>query len=165
VDPAARERLRAAVARVDEVPGPKAQPGWRIALPELRFSPLATLMLVLAAGFVGLLSGRWTAPSTEAVTATAAGGTPPLVSFVFISTEARSVAVVGDFNDWILTATPLAPTAEAGVWSVALRLPPGRYTYSFIVDGKEWYPDPVAPPAPGEEFDRPSSVMLVEASL
>ena len=38
----------------------------------------------------------------------------------------------------------------------------GRYTYSFVVDGARWLRDPAAPAAPGDDFGRPSSVILVQ---
>ena len=87
-----------------------------------------------------------------------------MVSFVLVASEARSVTVVGDFNGWRIDATPLVPAGEPGRWTVSVPLRPGRYTYSFIVDGTEWRPDPVAPVAPGEEFGRASSLVVVEAS-
>ncbi len=31
-----------------------------------------------------------------------------------------------------------------GMWSIDLKLKPGVYTYSFVVDGKTWVPDPGA---------------------
>ena len=40
-------------------------------------------------------------------------------------------------------------------------LPPGRYAYAFLVDGQRWIADPAAPPAVGDDFGRPSSVVTV----
>jgi hypothetical protein len=78
-----------------------------------------------------------------------------------LSSPASSVAVVGDFNDWDPAATPLRPTAEGGVWSVELRLKPGRYHYTFLIDGRRWEGDPSEPRAPESDFGAPLSVLTV----
>lgn len=75
---------------------------------------------------------------------------------------ARSVALVGDFNDWTPGATPLKE-AQPGHWATVLPLEPGRYQFTFIVDGERWVPDPVRPRAP-DDFGEPTSVVTVVAS-
>ena len=54
--------------------------------------------------------------------------------------EAGIVYLAGTFNDWDPVATPLTRRAD-GTWAVALDLPPGRYEYKFVVDGR-WCCDP-----------------------
>lgn len=71
-----------------------------------------------------------------------------------------TVTVVGDFNDWNPSATPLAPTGT-GEWTVRLRLPPGRYRYTFLVDGRRWERDPREPPAKDDDYGAPMSVITV----
>lgn len=73
---------------------------------------------------------------------------------------ASSVVVVGDFNDWSPVATPLQPTAS-GEWTVRLDLRPGRYRYTFLVDGREWKSDPAEPPAPDNDYGPPTSILTV----
>jgi hypothetical protein len=70
------------------------------------------------------------------------------------------VAVVGDFNDWDPAATPLRPTGDHGTWVVELRLKPGRYHYTFLIDGRRWERDHEAPAA-GSDFGAPVSVLTV----
>ncbi len=85
-----------------------------------------------------------------------------VVQFVLVAPGARSVALVGDFNDWDSGATPLrAAGGGRRVWSVEVPLEPGRHRYAFVVDGEEWVADPAAPPAPGADFGEPSSVVTV----
>lgn len=84
-----------------------------------------------------------------------------VVRFVFIAPSASSVAIAGDFNDWSLTATPMHRASEGGAWSVAIPLRPGRYSYSFIVDGREWKADPLAPSALRDDFGKPNSAVTV----
>ena len=71
------------------------------------------------------------------------------------------VAVVGDFNDWDPAATPLRPTGDRGIWVVELRLKPGRYHYTFLIDGREWAGDPSEPRAADSDFGAPVSVLTV----
>jgi chromosome partitioning protein len=55
--------------------------------------------------------------------------------------RAKSVLLAGDFNNWTPQATPLANGTRPGDWRTALPLPPGRYKYRLVVDGK-WITDP-----------------------
>lgn len=51
---------------------------------------------------------------------------------------ADRVFVVGDFNNWSRTATPLRQN-RYGVWQVILDLPVGRsYEFRYLIDGR-WY--------------------------
>ena len=50
---------------------------------------------------------------------------------------------------------------EHGAWSLRLALPPGRYRYTYLVDGTRWVPDPSEPPTVGDDFDTPTSVITV----
>jgi hypothetical protein len=77
-----------------------------------------------------------------------------------LSAPASSVSVVGDFNDWDPSGTPLRPTGRSGVWSVELRLKPGRYRYTFLIDGNRWAGDP-AEPRVTSDFGAPMSVLTV----
>jgi hypothetical protein len=71
------------------------------------------------------------------------------------------VTVVGDFNDWNPAGTPLRPTGDPGVWTVELRLKPGRYHYAFLLDGRRWVRDPAEPPNAESDFGAPTSVITV----
>jgi Glycogen recognition site of AMP-activated protein kinase len=71
------------------------------------------------------------------------------------------VAVVGDFNDWDPAATPLRPAGDGDTWIVELRLKPGRYHYTFLIDGRRWARDPSSPPAAESDFGAPVSVLTV----
>ena len=69
------------------------------------------------------------------------------IRFTYYDPEAKAVYIAGDFNNWNTTATPMERN-EQGVWSVILRLPPGRYEYKFVVDGN-WVADPFNPVTAG----------------
>lgn len=81
--------------------------------------------------------------------------------FMIVAPNARQVTLVGDFNDWDEGSTPLLKVAANGVWTAEVRLPPGRYDYAFLVDGQQWVADPAAPPATGDDFGQPTSVLTV----
>lgn len=83
------------------------------------------------------------------------------VRFTITSASASQVSVVGDFNDWSPTGTPLVRNAS-GEWSVTLPLRPGRYRYGFLVDGRLWQSDPRLPSAPDPDFGTPTSVVTVD---
>lgn len=80
------------------------------------------------------------------------------VRFALQAPTSRRVALVGDFNDWNRDAAPLRQ--GRGEWSVTLRLRPGRYRYSFLVDGQRWVADQ-AIPADDDDFKTPTSVITV----
>jgi hypothetical protein len=77
-----------------------------------------------------------------------------------VAPASSAVFVVGDFNDWSPVATPLQLTA-GGEWIVRLELRPGRYRYTFLLDGHEWKSDPAEPPAPDNDYGAPTSVLMV----
>ena len=91
---------------------------------------------------------------------TAAESTRPVYLRLDAPASSR-VSVVGDFNDWDPSATPLSPTGDRGVWTVELRLKPGRYHYTFLIDGRRWAGDPSEPRAPESDFGAPVSVLTV----
>ena len=139
----------------------------------LALSPLSGLALAAGIAAVGFVAARglWRTPADDAARATpAASGLllvdrsgRSVVQFVLFAPEAKSVALVGDFNDWDPDATPLLTAQSGGAWSVTVPLTPGRHRYAFIVDGTRWVADPGAPPAPDDDFGSPNSIVTVGA--
>jgi chromosome partitioning protein len=62
------------------------------------------------------------------------------VTFSFLSPQAESVSIAGDFNDWNPVRHPLRKDKK-GVWKVSLDLAPRTYQYRLLVDG-QWQNDP-----------------------
>ena len=55
--------------------------------------------------------------------------------------DATSAYLVGDFNNWDETATPMNKLKN-GSFKVTLELEPGReYQYRYLVDGNQWHND------------------------
>jgi RNA polymerase sigma-70 factor (ECF subfamily) len=80
-----------------------------------------------------------------------------IARFVFADPSARSVSLVGDFNHWDASATPLTKTAS-GAWATTLKLKPARYEYVFQVDGKRMVTDKAAR-TNRDQFDGQSSIL------
>jgi 1,4-alpha-glucan branching enzyme len=52
---------------------------------------------------------------------------------------AERVNLVGDFNEWDTTATPMTRDRTHDDWRVTLELPVGqRYLFRYLLDGQEW---------------------------
>jgi Glycogen recognition site of AMP-activated protein kinase len=116
----------------------------------------------LAAGLLFAVLVRSPSPGTGATTARVSALVAAETRQVELrlSAPASSVTVVGDFNDWDPSGTPLRPTGRSGVWSVELRLKPGRYHYTFLIDGNRWAGDPSEPQVTSD-FGAPVSVLTV----
>jgi Glycogen recognition site of AMP-activated protein kinase len=83
------------------------------------------------------------APSSSAVATTTASPARVLVQFRLGDAQAHDVALVGDFNGW--HPRHRLHQVAPGVWSVDVALEPGVYHYVFVVDGKAYRLDPLAP--------------------
>lgn len=51
------------------------------------------------------------------------------------------IGLAGDFNQWDPTRTPMTRDEQMGVWQAIVDVPPGKYRYRLVVDGR-WVPDP-----------------------
>lgn len=164
----------AAPERAGRVPRPArpARPrlAWLTRPRTVRLSPLAGL--ALAAGLAGVVAVGARRVARPQGTAVAAVPAAPLVAvrlaagarlhptrFVLAAPAARSVALVGEFNDWDPASTPLA-RAPDGRWETSVPLGAGRHEYAFVVDGERVVADPAAPAVAGD-FGAPNSVVLV----
>ncbi len=73
--------------------------------------------------------------------------------------KATSVGVMGAFNDWDASRSPMTRGAN-GNWTITLRLPPGSYEYQYLTNGDTRMTDPTAP-ATDSEFGEANSVLTV----
>ncbi|HUF30139.1 MAG TPA: hypothetical protein VMM77_05685 [Gemmatimonadaceae bacterium] len=175
MDPAVDARVMATVHALPRLGAARGGSGWWAWLTQpltVRFSPLGALggaMAVLIAAVV--LVPRLTpddGPGGVAMTTAlseaeliAGSDSTHMVQFVFVAPTAHSVSLVGDFNNWEMDATPLSAGPSRSVWTVRLPLANGRHRYAFVVDDSTWAADPSAPPAAGDDFGVPSSVITV----
>jgi len=84
------------------------------------------------------------------------------VKIFFYFPPAQKVAVTGDFNDWDADGVQLKAAGKPGLWETELRLPPGVYSYNFIVDGELLVPDPNAPNQMPDGYGGTNSILLVK---
>ena len=125
---------------------------WVVRPRPIAVSPLGAM--AAAAAIVGLMFLVRPAPAGSST-----------IAFTYYAPSASTVTLVGEFNDWDATATPLRPSdARVGVWTVDVPLAPGRHEYAFLVDGSRWIPDPAAAQGPRGEFGEPNSVLTVMGS-
>lgn len=52
--------------------------------------------------------------------------------FVYFSSKAKKVELIGDFNEWI--PQPMKKVAP-NKWELVIEIPEGKYLYNFVVDG------------------------------
>ena len=154
----------------------KSSTPWILRPRTLYVSPLAGL--AVAAGLVAIITmsvmrtvpptavasadnPEFVLPPTTLVTPVAAAPKTFAEPFTYIDGSAKSVTVVGSFNDWDTTKNVLSRSAD-GVWSTTIMLTPGRYEYQLVVDGK-WIADPTAQRTAVSEFGEANSVLIVGA--
>jgi hypothetical protein len=87
-----------------------------------------------------------------------------IAQFVGRFPGARSVHVVGSFNDWRTGTIALEDRDHDGVWRTAVVLPTGAYEYMFVVDDERWVPDHMADRLVTDDFGRENSVVIVRAA-
>lgn len=72
------------------------------------------------------------------------------VTFRFQPREpAEAVYLAGSFNGWKQDGHRMDGPDDDGCYRTTLRLAPGRHEYKFVVNGKEWVPDPDNPDSSG----------------
>jgi hypothetical protein len=156
LDPRFDERVMAAIESPDVIPLRPALPRpWILRPWTISVSPLGGL--AAAASIAGLLVlGVWQSrtgsrematsdiPLVNVANTSEESDAPQMHQFQLVSSDARSVAVTGDFNDWDEQGT--AMTLNNGIWTVIVPLRAGKqYSYQFIVDDTLRVPDPTVP--------------------
>ena len=82
------------------------------------------------------------------------------VQFKLEAPEAKSVAVAGDFNEWV-PGVMLADPDGDGVWVGRLKLSPGVHRYMYVIDGSHWITDPYAERYTEDGFGRQNAVIAI----
>jgi hypothetical protein len=135
----------------------------------------AAAIAVVAFGAAALSSARQAAGSDPAALAAngigarverAAELTPVMASaarpivFELDAPSARSVQVLGDFNQWARETNVMRRGAD-GRWRTTTLLPPGRYVYAFLVDGERFQRDPMRDAIEDRDFGVTGSELVV----
>jgi len=79
------------------------------------------------------------------------------VVFTLRVPRAKSVNVVGDFNNWLIDENSRL-IQKNGVWTKIMYLEPGNYRYRFVVDDK-WMEDPDNPETEINPFGEKDSIL------
>jgi hypothetical protein len=83
------------------------------------------------------------------------------VTFTIDNPEASEISLIGEFNNWSPESAPMKLTGS-GMWSVTVLLPPGTYSYKFLVDRRQKLPDPAATGTEPDGFGGTNSVKKVK---
>ena len=88
----------------------------------------------------------------------AADATRPVVFSIRLP-SAKDVRLVGDFNEWSEDGIRLE--GRGGLWTVELKLRPGKVQYMFLVDEKDWVADENADAVVDDGFGTVNSIRYV----
>ena len=76
--------------------------------------------------------------------------------------DATSVSVVGDWNSWNPEVDMLSDPDGDGIWDIRLKLDKNNeYRYQFLINGKDWVPDPSSPLQVDDGFGGINSVLEI----
>ena len=121
----------------------------------LRLRPVWSLALAASILLLAVLPWPVTGPLL--------GDEEGIAQFVGRFPGARSVHVVGSFNDWAPVSLPLQDRDHDGVWQAVAVLPAGTHEYMFVVDGERWVADPLAGRFVEDGFGRVNSLLIVRS--
>lgn len=85
-------------------------------------------------------------------------------TFAYTDPGAKTVSLVGSFNNWDRTSVPMK-RVDRGTWAVSVRLPRGVYYYQFVVDGRTWVVPPYAGAYAPDGFGGRDAVVVVGGGL
>jgi hypothetical protein len=80
------------------------------------------------------------------------------LKFFALSENPKTVAVAGDFSDW---NTLQMEKKDNNSWVITLKVKPGKYQYSFVINDEEWIPDPGSYRRIEDGFGGVNSVLVV----
>ncbi len=93
---------------------------------------------------------------------------PAAHEFVFKADhKIKGVALVGNFNGWNKTASPMVADADGLTWRLAFPLTPGHYVYKFAQfepdNSEKWVVDPTVPIDPTDKVND-NSLLIVTST-
>ncbi|MCD6595336.1 hypothetical protein J7L68_06655 [bacterium] len=82
------------------------------------------------------------------------------VIFRFDAPNAKAVYLAGEFNNWAPTKAPMKKSDD-GIYTIEYPFKPGTYQYKFVIDGKDWKPDPNNPAKVDDNYGGLNSVITI----
>lgn len=149
-----------AVVRRHPQPGRATAWRWLLTPRSIRVRPVWIPALAAAAALALWLVPARVGRQQAAGSRVAAVSDTVYVRFELVAPQARTVSVAGSFNGWRVGALPLSKSAD-GLWAATVALPVGEHRYEFVVDGKQWVPDPTAHAQVDDGFGGRNSVIVV----
>lgn len=81
-------------------------------------------------------------------------------TFTYQSNTAKTVTLVGSFNNWNPENLPMKRIDE-NRWVISITLPAGIYYYQFVINGKKWVVPPYADMYTEDGFGGKNAVVIV----
>jgi hypothetical protein len=132
---------------VDHVPQVEGKvKKWLTFLPLLR--PVGLFASALAAAVVILF---FSMPSQMTI--------PTVHRFVIYQPEVDRVDIAGSFTQW--RRVPMNRVELSGYWEATLDLPQGEHRFTYILDGRQSFPDPTVLTRETDDFGGENSILLV----
>jgi len=116
------------------------------------FNSIALLSLLVA------LLGTWSCARTMIPEPPSL--TPEGVRFTVSAPGAKAVCLVGSFNGWVQSATPMASVGGT-LWSVIVPLKEGEYFFMYVIDQDQWVTPPQADDFVTDGFGQTNGVVVV----
>ena len=79
--------------------------------------------------------------------------------FVIYRPDVDRVEITGDFTEW--RRVPLNRVKSSGYWEATLDLPHGEHRFTYILDGRQSFPDPTVLTRERDDFGGENSTLLV----
>jgi hypothetical protein len=80
--------------------------------------------------------------------------------FVIYQPGSKQVEIAGSFTNW--QKISLQPAGSAGYWELKMEIPPGKHSFSYIVDGSKILADPTISLQENDDFGTINSILDVE---
>lgn len=130
----------------------------------IRMSPALALLVLIVIGIPGTFITLFFRGGEPLHTNGAEQAMRVPVVFNYGDKAARSVAVIGSFNNWNPKGHELVWQPELQQWTLQLHLTPGKYDYVFLVNGKNVAPDPTADLIHADDFGNRNSVIYIKGN-
>ncbi len=128
---------------------------WSFSVTPMRAIPAAAFLLALfILPMLWLNQGGPTAPGLGP------GNAIPVV-FSLALPDAKTVSVIGSFNNWRSNGYEMTLDSTSKNWTLSVNLPLGSHEYAFVVDGETIMPDPNALLKRDDGFGAQNSILVI----
>lgn len=117
------------------------------------FFPLLRPMSLLASALAAAVIIFFLAMPTQVATSTP-------YRFVIYRPDVRQAEITGSFTEW--EKIPMKKIGSSGYFELSLYLPHGEHQFTYILEGRQRFPDPTIPTREHDDFGGENSVLSVE---